>query len=419
MPEFIHARDVDAGTLLFQEGDRGDDAFIIEEGLIEISIQSEGERKLIAALGPGEIFGEMALIANTPRSASALARERTRLLVVRRGRLTKPIENADPVMRLMIQMIVERLTDASRSLSGTNEMVPQAMQEARRQAFEEVRDIALRRVQIERELRRAVETPQFELHYQPIISMADSTIAGYEALMRWNDPQKGQVSPGNFIGLAEETGMIVEMGRWALQKALADHAAMVPVWQRSWPDRPIPFVSINVSSGQLIEPGEIERLSAIIEDSGVSPDQIKLEVTESLMIHDPEAAVDALTELKGLGVSIAIDDFGTGYSTLQRIKHLALDCIKIDKSFVDDVGDDDASRAIVGAITHLAKGLGLTVVAEGVETDDQHGALCAVGCSHLQGFLFGAAEGIGDVAARIEAQSRAAETPALRAVKAG
>ena len=115
MPEFIHARDVEAGTLLFQEGDRGDDAFIIEEGLIEIAIQSDGERKLIANLGPGEIFGEMALIANTPRSASALARERTRLLVVRRGRLTKPIENADPVMRLMIQMIVERLTDASQS----------------------------------------------------------------------------------------------------------------------------------------------------------------------------------------------------------------------------------------------------------------------------------------------------------------
>ncbi|GJL88193.1 MAG: hypothetical protein DHS20C03_19020 [Minwuia thermotolerans] len=387
MPEFIHARDVDAGTLLFQEGDRGDDAFIIEEGLIEISIQSEGERKLIAALGPGEIFGEMALIANTPRSASALARERTRLLVVRRGRLTKPIENADPVMRLMIQMIVERLTDASRSLSGTNEMVPQAMQEARRQAFEEVRDIALRRVQIERELRRAVETPQFELHYQPIISMADSTIAGYEALMRWNDPQKGQVSPGNFIGLAEETGMIVEMGRWALQKALADHAAMVPVWQRSWPDRPIPFVSINVSSGQLIEPGEIERLSAIIEDSGVSPDQIKLEVTESLMIHDPEAAVDALTELKGLGVSIAIDDFGTGYSSLSYLHRFPIDTLKVDQSFVFNMLNDTTSGRLVRSIIHMAHDLDLTTVAEGIETQEHFDHLRDYGCTLAQGFL--------------------------------
>lgn len=387
MPEFIHARDVDAGTLLFQEGDRGDDAFIIEEGLIEISIQSEGERKLIAALGPGEIFGEMALIANTPRSASALARERTRLLVVRRGRLTKPIENADPVMRLMIQMIVERLTDASRSLTGTNEMVPQAMQEARRQAFEEVRDIALRRVQIERELRRAVEAPQFELHYQPIIAMADNTIAGYEALMRWNDPQKGQVSPGNFIGLAEETGMIVEMGRWALQKALADHAAMVPVWQRCWPGQPTPFVSINVSSGQLIEPGEIARLSAIIQDSGVSPDQIKLEVTESLMIHDPEAAVDALNELKGLGVSIAIDDFGTGYSSLSYLHRFPIDTLKVDQSFVFNMLNDTTSGRLVRSILHMADDLGLTTVAEGIETQEHFDQLRDSGCTLGQGFL--------------------------------
>lgn len=387
MPEFIHARDVEAGTLLFQEGDRGDDAFIIEEGLIEIAIQSDGERKLIANLGPGEIFGEMALIANTPRSASALARERTRLLVVRRGRLTKPIENADPVMRLMIQMIVERLTDASRSLSGTNETVPKEMLEARRKAFEEVRDIALRRVQIERELRRAVETPQFELHYQPIISMEDRSIAGYEALMRWNDPRKGQVSPGNFIGLAEETGMIVEMGRWALERALADHAAMVPIWQRCWPDRPIPFVSINVSSGQLIEPDEIEQIARIISSSDVPPEQIKLEVTESLMIHDPEAAIEALSDLKQLGVSIAIDDFGTGYSSLSYLHRFPIDTLKVDQSFVFNMLNDTTSGRLVRSILNMADELGLTTVAEGIETQEHFDELRESGCALGQGFL--------------------------------
>lgn len=387
MPEFIHARDIAAGTLLFEEGDPGDDAYIIESGLIEIAIETDGVRKLIASLGPGEIVGEMALIANAPRSASAMAREDTRLLVVRRGRLMKPIENADPVMRLMIQMIVERLSDASRWMSGTSKTVPDAVRVARREAFEEVRDIALRRLQIERELRRAVETPQFELHYQPIVSMLDKSIAGYEALMRWNDPNKGQISPGNFISLAEETGMIVEMGRWALKKALSDHAFLVPIWQNRWPDLPIPFVSINVSSGQLIEPGEVARLSGIIANSGVAPEQIKLEVTESLMIHDPETAASALKDLKSLGVSIAIDDFGTGYSSLSYLHRFPIDTLKVDQSFVFNMLKDTTSGRLVRSILHMADDLGLETVAEGIETEEHFDHLRDFGCTYGQGFL--------------------------------
>lgn len=387
MPEFIHARDIAAGTLLFEEGDPGDDAYIIESGLIEIAIETDGARKLIASLGPGEIVGEMALIANAPRSASALAREDTRLLVVRRGRLMKPIENADPVMRLMIQMIVERLSDASRWMSGSSKTVPDAVRVARREAFEEVRDIALRRLQIERELRRAVETPQFELHYQPIVSMRDKSIAGYEALMRWNDPNKGQISPGNFIALAEETGMIVEMGRWALQKALSDHAILVPIWCKRWPDLPIPFVSINVSSGQLIEPGEVARLSGIIAGSGVEPGQIKLEVTESLMIHDPETAASALKDLKSLGVSIAIDDFGTGYSSLSYLHRFPIDTLKVDQSFVFNMLKDTTSGRLVRSILHMADDLGLETVAEGIETQEHFDHLRDFGCTYGQGFL--------------------------------
>ncbi len=387
MPEFIHARDIAAGTLLFSEGDPGDDAYIIESGVIEIAIETRGTRKLIASLGPGEIVGEMALIANAPRSASALAREDTRLLVVRRGRLMKPIENADPVMRLMIQMIVERLSDASRWMSGSDKTVPDAVRAARREAFEEVRDIALRRLQIERELRRAVETPQFELHYQPIVSMLDKSIAGYEALMRWNDPGKGQVSPGNFIPLAEETGMIVEMGRWALARALSDHAELVPIWQNRWPDLPVPFVSVNVSSGQLIEPNEVSRLSRIIEESRVDPAQIKLEVTESLMIHDPEAAAVALQNLKSLGVSIAIDDFGTGFSSLSYLHRFPIDTLKVDQSFVFNMLKDTTSGRLVRSILHMADDLGLQTVAEGIETEVHFDHLRDFGCTYGQGFL--------------------------------
>lgn len=385
MSEHIHARELAAGEVIFREGDPGDDAYILERGRIEISIGDDGARRVIAELGPGEIFGEMALIANAPRSATAATLEPCTLLVLRRNRLLKPIETADPIMRLTIQMMVERLNDATRWKAGQPSMSQGS--EAQRRAFAEVREIALRRIRTERELRRAIEKDELTLHYQPVFSVADGRIAGYEALMRWNHPEQGFVAPGDFIPLAEESGMVVEMGRWALERGLEEHAAIAAVLSTVDRGSPPPFISVNVSAAQLADLSEIDRFAGIIQAAGADPGQIKLEITESLMAADPDHAAEALGRLKDLGVSLAIDDFGTGYSSLSYLHRFPMDTLKIDRSFVSRMNHDMSSRLLVRTIVDLAADLGLDTVAEGVESPDEYDELAALGCGYGQGFL--------------------------------
>ncbi|ANK82488.1 MAG: hypothetical protein TEF_18105 [Rhizobiales bacterium NRL2] len=374
-----------ANQVIFREGEAGDDAYILESGRIEISMGEGDAQRVIAVLEPGEIFGEMALIANAPRSATATTIEPCTLLVLRRNRLMKPIETADPIMRLTIQMMVERLNDASRWKAG-QPLISQGS-EAQRRAFAEVRELALRRVRTERELRRAIEKDELTLHYQPIVGIADGSLAGYEALMRWHHPEQGFVPPARFIPLAEESGMVVQMGRWALERGLQEHAAIVAVYRTVHPGQPPPFISINVSAAQLHDLSEIDRFAGIIEATGVEPDQIKLEITESLMADDPEHAAEALGRLKDLGVTLAIDDFGTGYSSLSYLHRFPLDTLKIDRSFVSRMDHDMASRLLVRAIVDLAADLGLQTVAEGVETEAEYAELAELGCDFGQGYL--------------------------------
>ncbi len=386
MPEQIYVRNLKAGDVLFREGEEGDDAYIVETGTVEISLDLPSGKKVIATLGKGEIIGEMSLIADAPRSATAIAAEESELLVLKRDRLLKPIEAADPIMRLMIQMIVDRLRDAPRWMQEGDGSTPD-ISNARQLAFDEVRELALRRIQIEGEMRQAIEVPEFELHYQPIINLKTGMLAGYEALMRWTHPERGFVSPGEFIPLAEESGMIVEMGRWALETGLRDHLAMLEAFKKSFPDEKPPFVSVNVSGRQLFELSEIDVLRDIIKKSGVDPSQIKLELTESLMVHDAEHAAVALEKLKELGILLAIDDFGTGYSSLSYLHRFPFDTLKIDRAFVVNMAKDEASRKLVRAIAGMAIDLGLDIVAEGIEEQHEYDILAGYGCHYGQGFL--------------------------------
>jgi len=386
MPEQIYARNLKAGDVLFREGAEGDDAYIVESGSIEISLDLPAGKKVLATLGKGEILGEMSLIADAPRSATAIAAEDSELLVLKRDRLLKPIEAADPIMRLMIQMIVDRLRDAPRWMKEGDASQPE-VSKARQKAFDEVRELALRRIQIEGEMRQAIDVPELELHYQPIINLKTGILSGYEALMRWTHPVRGFVSPGEFIPLAEETGMIVEMGRWALETGLRDHLVMLDAFKRAFPDEKPPFVSVNVSGRQLFELAEIDVLRGIIEASGVDPQQIKLEITESLMVHDAEHAAVALERLKELGILLAIDDFGTGYSSLSYLHRFPFDTLKIDRAFVVNMSKDESAHKLVHAIASMAIDLGLDIVAEGIEERDEFDTLAGFGCHYGQGFF--------------------------------
>ncbi len=231
---------------------------------------------------------------------------------------------------------------------------------------------------MENDLRTAIAEGQFELYFQPVVSVADRQVKSFEALVRWQHPERGVVAPGEFISLAEENGLIVPIGEWVLRQACREVA--------NWPEHI--KVGFNVSAVQFKSPGLLESISAAIEAAAINGSRLIVEVTESVMLKDAEQAISALHSIRDMGIVVAMDDFGTGYSSLSYLRRFPFDKIKIDKSFVSELGERDESAAIVRAATSLAKALGMETVAEGVETEDQLARVGVEGCSEAQGYLF-------------------------------
>jgi diguanylate cyclase (GGDEF)-like protein/PAS domain S-box-containing protein len=231
---------------------------------------------------------------------------------------------------------------------------------------------------MEGDLRNALAAGEFELHYQPVVSLASNEVSGFEALIRWRHLEKGIVSPAAFIPLAEEMGLIVPMGEWAIREACATAA--------KWPGDL--KVAVNLSPAQFRSPGLVQVAVGALAASGLAPDRLELEITESTLLQDSETTLNMLYQLRALGVRIAMDDFGTGYSSLSYLQSFPFDKIKIDRSFVKDIADGVGSLNIVRAVAALANGLGMTTTAEGVETKEQLDAVRAEGCTEMQGFLF-------------------------------
>jgi len=237
------------------------------------------------------------------------------------------------------------------------------------------------RVVLERDLRGALDRGEFALHHQPIVELATGRIAEVEALVRWHHPARGLVSPAAFIPLAEETGLIVPLGRWVLGEACRQ--------ARAWADAGTPVaVAVNLTAREFQRPDLAGEVAAVLAATGLAPELLRLEITESLAMRDAAATVATLVALRDLGVQIAIDDFGTGYSSLAYLKRLPVDTLKIDKAFVDGLGSDAGDTAIAAAIVALGHTLGLRVIAEGVETAAQAAALRDLGCDFAQGYHF-------------------------------
>ncbi|HUR23820.1 MAG TPA: EAL domain-containing protein [Acidimicrobiales bacterium] len=236
--------------------------------------------------------------------------------------------------------------------------------------------------QAEPALRRALDERQFLLHYQPKVSIESDRITGAEALLRWEDPERGLVPPLEFISIAEESGLIVPIGTWVIEEA----CRQVGQWHMLFPRRPPLVVSVNVSGRQFV-PELIEVVTSALAAAGIDAAQLCLEVTESILSSDSDGAVATLNGLAALGLKLSIDDFGTGYSSLSALKRFPLSELKIDKSFVDGLGHDPDDTAIVSATVSMAHALELSVVAEGVETAEQFEHLRVLGCQEVQGYL--------------------------------
>jgi diguanylate cyclase (GGDEF)-like protein len=247
--------------------------------------------------------------------------------------------------------------------------------------FDEVtRQRALTRLHTENAIRRAIEREEFRVYFQPEVSVETGAIVGVEALVRWEHPDDGLVGPDRFIALAEETGLIVPIGTWVLREACR--------WQVARRGDRRVVVRVNVSARQLAADDLIDVVRAAITDSDMDASELCLEVTESVLVEDPDASARKLAALKELGVTIAVDDFGTGYSSLEYLRRFPVDCVKIDRSFVRGIPHSSEDVAIVNAVIDLGHALGLSVTAEGVETDEQLGRLQLNGCDTAQGFLF-------------------------------
>ncbi len=243
---------------------------------------------------------------------------------------------------------------------------------------------ALRRLEAEEELRGAIERQELRVYYQPRVELASGDIVGMEALVRWDHPRRGLLSPSEFIPLAEETGMILPIGRWVLAEACSQARA----WQDRYPGPPGLLMSVNLSVRQFQHPELVEEIEQILRETGLAAGSLKLEITESVVMEDADANIVTLRKLDALGVRLEIDDFGTGYSSLGYLKRFPVDVLKIDRSFVAGLGRDPEDTAIVRAVISLAHTLGLAVTAEGIETAEQLVHLREMGCELGQGYFF-------------------------------
>jgi len=255
---------------------------------------------------------------------------------------------------------------------------------ARHEVFDSgMRDQMVKLLRLETELRRAIERGAFTLQYQPIVSLATGRVKAYEALVRWQHPERGLIMPSDFIPIAEETGLIVPLGEWVLEEVCRQ--------AREWSDTglltPDVTISLNLSGRQFRQPDLVRRVADALSAAGVDPSRLTLEITESVVMGDAEAAVRLLHTLHEMKLRLYIDDFGTGYSSLSYLERFPVDTLKIDRMFVSAIGKAGDDRALVHAIVILAHTLGLNVIAEGVETAQQLDLLRAIDCSQAQGFV--------------------------------
>jgi EAL domain-containing protein (putative c-di-GMP-specific phosphodiesterase class I) len=330
----------------------------------------------------------MAVIDNAVRSATATAVEETRLTVIAREQLQTRIDAAEPILRLLLKVILERFRHErllfrgdGRSLGRDGGAVdtPESPEDDQRGAIDKIK--------LENELRRALAREEFELHFQPILDLRKRHLVGFEALIRWNHPERGLVPPDDFIGLAEETALILPIGRWVLAKACARLQDLQSAVERGPLSGTQLAMSVNVSGRQVANASFLTDLSEVVRSTGVDPRRLTLEITEGVLIKNP-SALSWIESCQELGVVVALDDFGTGYSSLGYLGRFPIDRLKIDRTFIKALPDDRRSLAIVRAITQLAQAIGIPVVAEGIEEPEQLRELNGMSCEYGQGYLF-------------------------------
>ena len=376
---------LEAGEQLFQEGDDPGTAFLVESGVIEVKTRHLNREVILSLLGPGDLVGEMAVIDDAPRTATATAISASVLFPIDRQQIADRLAATDPIVRSLLEGQLKRYRGALAALQG-KQQAPDTVSPSER--------LGIGKMRLEAQLREALAGRQLELSYQPLMDVARSEIAGFEALVRWNHPERGWISPAEFVALAEETSLIVPVGEYVIDTACAAIASLL----ESGAYR-APFVAVNVSSRQLAHPGLVERIVARVDAARLPRGSLKLEITESHVL-DHALAADLIDLCHSHGIKVALDDFGTGYSHLGILHRLAFDTIKVDQAFSRSMLHEPRAMAIVETIVQLGRALSADIVVEGVETEEQLQALRRLGCQFAQGYLIGRPQSLAHILAR-------------------
>lgn len=375
---------VKAGDIIMRQGDEGESAYIIEKGLVEILIEkANGMIHRVGTRGPGTIIGEMALVDNEPRMATIKALEECSLLEISKADFNRRLKTADPVIQIISQVILTRYRDTLTRAAILKESVAYPTPEELERGYLENAN-AVENIVMANEFRAAIGTDQLSLHYQPIINLQTGQVDGFEALMRWNHPEKGPISPAVFIPVAEDSGLIIEASRWALREACR---ALKRIEGRVGLERDL-FMSVNFSAADFAEENFLDQLYTTLSETDVEPHKVHLEITERLLMNQPQNAKDTLTLCRKAGLGISIDDFGTGYSSLSYLHYYPINTLKVDQSFIRNMLADKSSKELVKSIVALGTNMNLDIIAEGVESAEEAAALRDMGCQQAQGYYF-------------------------------
>lgn len=369
-------RHLQAGEILFSRGEAPDFAYLVEDGTLVVYYMQDGKEVVIDHVMSGDLLGEMAVLDKLPRTANIRAVSDCRLVQIASDQFNERIQHADPILRLLITKLLNRYRVAASTINDcSNGKANQAQVASEHVTFEKIR--------LEAQLRKALTNNGLDVRYQPLLEISTNTIVGYEALVRWQHPERGCISPVEFIKLAEETSLIKQVGEYVINTAckavrtLITHGAS-----------PHPFIAVNISPVQLQQPDLVERMIAAMKREDLPKGSLKIELTESqfLVADDVKKMIKTCQEN---GIKVALDDFGTGYSNLTQLHEFQFDTIKIDQAFTRNAEKTPRSMILVNSILQMCHLLGADALVEGVENQEIIDLLKAQGCRYAQGYYIG------------------------------
>lgn len=374
-----------AGEVIMAQGDVGSCAYFIQEGRVGIVVEkSDGQLLHMGTRGPGSIIGEMAIVDNQPRSATIRSLENCTLLEITKDDFARSVRGANPIVRLIAQVILMRYRDIlrrSQTLLSDSPETP-SPEELEREYAEQINVVEA--IKMANEFKVAIASNQLILNFQPIVSMKSGRILGFEALMRWQHPERGLIAPDVFIPMAEDSGLIIEASRWAVRQV----CQMLARLDLARPDLSNLYVSVNFSATDFDEDTFLSSLYEILAETGTSATRIHIEITERLLLKQPKNVKETLDRCRDRGMGIIIDDFGTGYSSLSYLHQYPIDTLKIDQSFIHQMRHDSMVLGLVKSILSLSENMNIKIIAEGVEDIEEVRLLQELNCDMAQGYFF-------------------------------